>query len=112
LGGNAAAIIEPDADLEHAVRRCVAGGYLYAGQSCISTQRILVHQSVYARFSERFLAAVGALRTGDPLADTTDVGPMIDQANAERAEAWMAEAVGAGARIAVGGRRDGALIEP
>jgi glyceraldehyde-3-phosphate dehydrogenase (NADP+) len=112
LGGNAAVIVEPDADLDHAVRRCVAGGYLYAGQSCISTQRVLVHHSVYARFSERFVAAVGALRTGDPLAETTDVGPMIDQANAERAAAWMAEAVAAGARIAVGGRRDGAVIEP
>jgi glyceraldehyde-3-phosphate dehydrogenase (NADP+) len=112
LGGNAAVIVEPDADLDHAVRRCVAGGYLYAGQSCISTQRILVHQSVYARFSERFVAAVGALRTGDPMADTTDVGPMIDRANAERAAAWMSEAVAAGARIAVGGRRQGAVIEP
>jgi glyceraldehyde-3-phosphate dehydrogenase (NADP+) len=112
LGGNAAVVIEPDADLEHAVRRCVAGGYLYAGQSCISTQRILVHQSVYARFSERFVAAVGALRTGDPLAETTDVGPMIDRTNAARAEAWMAEAVAHGARLAVGGRCEGAVIAP
>ncbi|HEY7637251.1 MAG TPA: aldehyde dehydrogenase family protein [Gemmatimonadales bacterium] len=112
LGGNAAVMIEPDADLDHAVRRCVAGGYLYAGQSCISTQRILVHQSLYPRFTERFVAAVGALRTGDPLAETTDVGPMIDQANAQRAAEWIAEAITAGARVAVGGRRDGAILEP
>jgi acyl-CoA reductase-like NAD-dependent aldehyde dehydrogenase len=112
LGGNAAAIIEPDADLEHAVRRCVAGGYLYAGQSCISTQRILVHQSLYGRFTEHLVAAVGALRTGDPMLETTDVGPMIDQANAERAAGWIDEAVAAGARLAVGGRRDGAILEP
>jgi acyl-CoA reductase-like NAD-dependent aldehyde dehydrogenase len=112
LGGNAAVMIEPDADLEHAVRRCVAGGYLYAGQSCISTQRILVHQSLYPRFTERFVAAVGALRTGDPMLETTDVGPMIDQANAERASEWIAEAVATGARVAVGGRRDGAILEP
>ena len=59
LGGNAAVMIEPDADLEHAVRRCVAGGYLYAGQSCISTQRILVHEALYHAFTERFVAAVG-----------------------------------------------------
>ena len=58
LGGNAAVIIEPDADLEHAVRRCVAGGYLYAGQSCISTQRILVHEPLYHAFTDRFVAAV------------------------------------------------------
>jgi acyl-CoA reductase-like NAD-dependent aldehyde dehydrogenase len=112
LGGNAAVIVEPDVDLDHAVRRCVAGGYLYAGQSCISTQRVLVHQSVYPGFVERFTAAVAALRTGDPLAETTDVGPMIDQASAERAGAWIAEAVAAGARVAVGGRREGAILEP
>ncbi len=112
LGGNAAVMIEPDADLEHAVRRCVAGGYLYAGQSCISTQRILVHEALYPRFTERFVGAVGALRTGDPMVETTDVGPMIDQASAERAAEWIAEAAAAGARVAVGGRRTGAILEP
>jgi acyl-CoA reductase-like NAD-dependent aldehyde dehydrogenase len=112
LGGNAAVLVEPDADIDHAVRRCVAGGYLYAGQSCISTQRILVHDAVYGRFVERFVAGVRALRTGDPMAETTDVGPMIDRASAERAEAWIAEAAAAGARIAVGGGRVGAVLEP
>jgi len=112
LGGNAAVIIEPDADLEHAVRRCVAGGYLYAGQSCISTQRILVHESLYPQFTERFVAAVGALRTGDPTVEGTEVGPMIDQASAQRAAEWIAEAAAAGARVAVGGRRHGAILEP
>ena len=57
LGGNAAVMIEPDADLDHAVRRCVAGGYLYAGQSCISTQRILVHESLYSRFTDQLRGA-------------------------------------------------------
>jgi acyl-CoA reductase-like NAD-dependent aldehyde dehydrogenase len=112
LGGNAAVMIEPDADLEHAVRRCVAGGYLYAGQSCISTQRILVRRSVYPRFVESFVTAVKALRTGDPMAETTDVGPMIDQTNAERAAEWIREAAAAGARIATGGSRSGAILEP
>jgi acyl-CoA reductase-like NAD-dependent aldehyde dehydrogenase len=112
LGGNAAVLVEPDADIDHVVQRCVSGGYLYAGQSCIATQRILVHVSVYERFVESFVAAVRALRTGDPMVDTTDVGPMIDQANAERAEAWIAEARAAGARVAVGGRRTGAVLEP
>lgn len=112
LGGNAAVLIEPDADLEHAVKRCVAGGYLYAGQSCISTQRILVHRSLHDRFTERFVAAVGALRTGDPLLETTDVGPMIDEGNARRAAEWIAEAAAAGAKVAVGGGRRGAILEP
>jgi acyl-CoA reductase-like NAD-dependent aldehyde dehydrogenase len=112
LGGNAAVVIEPDADVEHAAKRCVAGGYLYAGQSCISTQRILVHEKLYPQFVELFVAAVKALRTGDPLADGTDVGPMIDQANAERAEEWIVEAAKAGARVSAGGRRSGAILEP
>jgi glyceraldehyde-3-phosphate dehydrogenase (NADP+) len=112
LGGNAAVIVEPDADLDHAVTRCVAGGYVYAGQSCISTQRILVHESLQDEFTERYVAAVRKLRTGDPMAETTDVGPMIDQANAERAEAWIAEAVAAGATLATGGTRRGAVLEP
>lgn len=112
LGGNAAVLIEPDADLDHALRRCLAGGYLYAGQSCISTQRILVHESRYPAFVERFTAAVGALRTGDPMAESTEVGPMIDQASAQRAQEWIAEAVQAGAEVAVGGRRHGAMLEP
>lgn len=112
LGGNAAVIIERDADVAHAVRRCVIGGYSYAGQSCISTQRILVHADVYDAFVAQFTAAVAALRTGDPLDEATDVGPMIDEASAVRAEAWVAEAVAGGARLAVGGGRQGALMQP
>lgn len=112
LGGNAAVLIEPDADLEHAVSRCVSGGYLYAGQSCISTQRILVHESLYEAFTDRLVAAVGALRTGDPMDESTAVGPMIDATNAARAVEWIAEAVSAGARLAVGGAREGAVLQP
>ena len=112
LGGNAAAIIEPDADLDHAVKRCIVGGYTYSGQSCISVQRVLVHERVYDAFVAKYTAAVGALRTGDPLAEGTDVGPMIDEANAERAAAWIGEAVRAGATVPVGGGRKGAVLEP
>jgi glyceraldehyde-3-phosphate dehydrogenase (NADP+) len=112
LGGNAGVIVEPDADLDHAARRCAFGGYSYAGQSCISVQRILVHRDVYEPFVERFVARVGALRTGDPLEETTDVGPLIDEANAIRAESWIREAVAGGARVAVGGRRQGVIVEP
>jgi len=112
LGGNAAVLIEPDADVDLAVRRCVAGGYSYAGQSCISTQRILVHDRVYPAFVERLVHAVGALRTGDPLDEATNVGTMIDRASAERAEAWIAEAAKAGATVAVGGTRNGSVLAP
>lgn len=112
LGGNAAVMIEPDADLDHAVARCVLGGFSYAGQSCISTQRILVHTDVYDAFVERFVAAVAGLRTGDPLDPATDVGPMIDEANAVRAESWIREAAVGGATVATGGNRSGALLTP
>ena len=112
LGGNAAVLIEADADLDRAVSRCVYGGYTYSGQSCISTQRILVHERLYDAFVERYVSAVRALRTGDPLDDATDVGPMIDEANAVRAESWIQEAVRGGARLAVGGSRKGAILEP
>ncbi len=112
LGGNAAVLIEPDADLDHAVKRCVIGGYTYSGQSCISVQRILVHECVYDAFLAKYMAGVAALRTGDPLDDRTDVGPMIDEPNAARAESWLAEAVRDGARVAIGGTRLGAVLEP
>jgi len=112
LGGNAGVIVEPDADLDRAVERCAVGGYAYAGQSCISVQRILVHQEVFTEFLRRFVARVGKLRTGDPLDPTTDVGPMIDEAAARRAASWIADAVRDGARVEVGGDRTGAVLQP
>ncbi len=112
LGGNAAVIVEPDADLDRAAARCVAGGFTYAGQSCISVQRILVHEDVAEGFTERLVAGVRALRTGDPLDPATDVGPMIDERSARRAEAWVGEAVSAGAALAAGGTRRGTLLAP
>jgi glyceraldehyde-3-phosphate dehydrogenase (NADP+) len=112
LGGNAGVIIEPDADLDRSVERCAVGGFAYAGQSCISVQRILVHQDVYDEFLRRFTARVSRLRTGDPLDPATDVGPMIDEAAARRAEAWIRAAVADGARVEVGGGRSGAVLQP
>ena len=112
LGGNAGVIVEPDADLARAAEACGTGGYSYAGQSCISVQRILVHERVYADFLDAFAARVRALRAGDPLDPATDVGPMIDEAAARRAEAWIAEAVRDGATVVTGGGRRGALLEP
>lgn len=112
LGGNAAVIVEPDADLDWAVERSVLGGYSYAGQSCISTQRLFVHQSVYAPFLERVVKRVRALVVGDVLDDRTEVGPLISLEAAERVESWIREAVAAGAKIATGGARNGRVVEP
>jgi acyl-CoA reductase-like NAD-dependent aldehyde dehydrogenase len=112
LGGNAAVIVEPDADLEWAAKRCAAGGFTYAGQSCISTQRIFVHASVCTPFLDAFIGRVRQLKVGDVLDETTDVGPMISLDAAERVERWIGEAVTGGAEIAVGGKRTGPFLEP
>jgi len=112
LGGNAGVIVEPDADLDRAVSRCAAGGYGYAGQSCISVQRILVHRDVFDEFVARFVTRVGNLRVGDPLDPATDVGPMISEEAARRVESWIAAAVREGARVETGGIRTGTLVQP
>lgn len=112
LGGNAGVIVEADADLDHAAARCAAGGFAYAGQSCISVQRILVQRSVFDAFVSRLVPRVKALKVGAPLDEQADLGPMIDEAAAIRAEAWIKEAVAGGARLATGGARKGAVLEP
>jgi acyl-CoA reductase-like NAD-dependent aldehyde dehydrogenase len=112
LGGNAGVIIHQDADLDFAAERCTAGGFSYAGQSCIAVQRILVEQSVHERFLAAFLPRVQKLKVGDPLEERTDVGPMIRESDAARAEEWVEEAVRGGARLLTGGKRKGAMMEP
>ncbi len=112
LGGNAGVIVHGDADLAHAAERCAAGGFSYAGQSCISVQRIFVERSAFEPFSAALVAAAGKLKTGDPLDEATDVGPLIRELDAMRAEEWLQEAVSAGARLLCGGHRRGALLEP
>jgi glyceraldehyde-3-phosphate dehydrogenase (NADP+) len=112
LGGNAGVIIEPDADLDLAAQRCAFGGYAYAGQSCISVQRILVHEKVYQPFLDQFAARVSALKVGDPMDPATEVGPMIDEANARRAETWITDAAKGGAKVVTGGGRKGTLLQP
>src|SRR6267378_3162112 len=112
LGGNAAVIVEPDAELTWAAARCAIGGFTYAGQSCISTQRIYVHERVYQAFLDLLLEKVKQLKVGDVLDDHTDVGPMISADAAERVERWIAEAVGAGAKVELGGKRNGVFLQP
>ncbi len=112
LGGNAGVIVHSDADLAYAAERCVAGGFVYAGQTCISVQRILVERSVSAKFIELLLAGVNKLISGDPLQESTDLGPLIRESDAIRASAWVEEAVRGGARLLCGGKRTGSIFEP
>jgi acyl-CoA reductase-like NAD-dependent aldehyde dehydrogenase len=112
LGGNAGVIVHNDADVIYAAERCVAGGFGYAGQTCISVQRILVERSVYGQFTDALLAGVGKLKMGDPLQNTTDVGPLIRESDAARAADWVQEAVRGGARLLCGGQRNGQMLEP
>lgn len=111
LGGNAGVIVEPDADLDYAVERCTVGGFAYAGQTCISVQRIFVHEMVYDRFVEQLLTRVARLQAGDPKDDRTVIGPLINAEAARRIEAWIQEAVVQGAQVLAGGKRVGPLIE-
>ncbi len=111
LGGNAGVIVEPDADLELAANRCAVGGYTYSGQTCISVQRVFVHESVYDRFVEQFVARVRALKAGDPADEATVIGPLIDETAAKRVEQWIQEAMAQGARLLTGGKRSGSVVE-
>lgn len=112
LGGNGSVIVGPDADLNWAAARCAWGAYYYSGQVCISVQRIFVHEKVYDQFKQLFLKNVAELKLGDPKDERTDVGPLIDDRSAERIEAWVGEAVAAGGRTVLAGKRQGRLIAP
>ena len=110
LGGNAAVIIMPDADLDDAADRTVFGAFYQSGQSCIGVQRILVHDDVYDVFKAKLVERTAKLIAGDPREEATFIGPMIDVKEAARLEGWIGEAVAAGARLLCGGQRDGAML--
>ncbi|HZX11440.1 MAG TPA: aldehyde dehydrogenase family protein [Acidobacteriota bacterium] len=112
LGGNAAVVIEPDANLDYALPRTVLGAYAYSGQVCISIQRVYLHEKIYDRFMSDFIDSVKNLKMGDPMKETTDVGPMINLEAAKQTEEWLEEAINSGARIVCGGKRDGNMFEP
>ncbi len=112
LGGNAAVVVHADADVEYAAERCALGGFSYAGQSCISVQRIFVQRGVEEKFTTSLLAKVAKLKTGNPIDESTDVGPMINEDAAKRAVSWIEEAVSAGAKLLAGGKRHGTVVEP
>lgn len=112
LGSISATIVCEDADLDRAAARSVASGFRRAGQMCTSTQRVLVHRDVAPAFCDRLATAVAALKVGDPRDPSTDVGPMISERAAARAESWVRDAIAGGATLRHGGRRDGALLHP
>ncbi|MBB6344799.1 MAG: aldehyde dehydrogenase [Nonomuraea muscovyensis] len=112
LGGNAAAVVLADADLDWAASRVALYSNYQAGQSCIAVQRVIVERPVYDAFVERLLPAVSALVTGDPADEKTQVGPLVSEAAAERVEQWIDEAVRGGARVLAGGTREGATLAP
>jgi len=112
LGGNAGVIVHSDADLAWAAERCVTGGFSYAGQTCISVQRILIERPAFTKFRDLLLAGVSKLKVGDPVDDTTDLGPLIRESDAVRATQWVQEAVQDGATLLCGGKRRGSVMEP
>jgi acyl-CoA reductase-like NAD-dependent aldehyde dehydrogenase len=112
LGGNAATVIDEDADIDKAVERCVMGSFVYSGQVCISIQRLYVHQNRYAEFREKFIDKTNRLLLGDPLKDSTDIGPMINDVAVLRVDAWLQEAVAQGATVATGGTYNRRMFRP
>ncbi|HYJ44993.1 MAG TPA: aldehyde dehydrogenase family protein [Pyrinomonadaceae bacterium] len=111
LGGNAPVIVDESADISYSVERTAASAFNYAGQVCISAQRILLHERIAEEWTSRFVERAQGLRTGDPLNDATELSVMINEEAARRAEGWINEAVAAGARLLCGGGRRGALLE-
>ena len=112
LGGNAACVLDEGTDVEDAVKRCIVGAFYQSGQSCISVQRIYLHNSLAEEFVQKFVAATQALKSGDPRDQETFIGPLIDEAQAQRLEEWIYEATASGAQILQGGKRDGQFVEP
>lgn len=112
LGGDGAVIVAPDADLDQVVPRLLVGSFKYAGQICISVQRVFVHRSRFDELRDRLVAGAEGMRVGPPLEDGVDLGPMISVAAADRAVSLVDEAVSAGAQLLAGGQRDGAYMRP
>ncbi len=107
LGGNAAAVVTQSADITLALSKLVTGSFSFSGQSCIHTQRIYVHESLFTQFAEQFITETKKIIIGDPLLPATQISTMIDQKNAERIDAWVKEAIQSGATILTGGERFG-----
>jgi acyl-CoA reductase-like NAD-dependent aldehyde dehydrogenase len=111
LGGNAAVIVDHDADLEDAVERIIFGAFYQSGQSCIGVQRIIIHEDVYDRLRDMLVERTSKLVTGDPKDPKTFIGPMISEGEARRLDGWIQEAAAAGGTLLCGGKREGAMLE-
>ncbi len=111
LGGNAACIVDADTDLDDAVARIIFGAFYQSGQSCVSVQRILIHDQVYDAFREKLVAATRVLKMGDPKDENIFIGPMISEKEAARLDGWIQGAVERGATLLCGGKREGAMLE-
>ena len=111
LGGNAAVIVDHDADLNDAMERVIFGAFYQSGQSCIGVQRIIVHEKVYDQFRDMLVARTAKLKAGDPKDPETFIGPMISEGEARRLDGWIQEAIAAGATLLCGGKREGAMLE-
>jgi glyceraldehyde-3-phosphate dehydrogenase (NADP+) len=112
LGGNAGVYIDEHSDLDFAVSRIRTGGFAYAGQACISVQRVFIHQARYEEARDKLVDAISSLKTGDPLQPGTELGPMISEKDAQRAEEWIREAADGGAKVLTGGKREGTFLQP
>ncbi|MGL3821339.1 aldehyde dehydrogenase family protein [Sphingopyxis sp. R3-92] len=111
LGGNAAVIVDKDADLDHALARIIFGAFYQSGQSCIGVQRIIIHADIYDQFRDMLVAKTKTLIAGDPKERDTFIGPMISEKEATRLDNWIQAAVAGGAKLLVGGKRDGAMLQ-
>ncbi len=112
LGGNAGVIVDKSADLDWAIKRCLVGAFSYAGQVCISVQRMFIHADIWDEFMKRFVAGAASLKLGDPLDPQTDLGPMVDPAAAARTQRWVDEAVELGGVLLLGGHAQGTAVPP
>jgi len=111
LGGNAACIVDADADLDDAVERIIFGAFYQSGQSCIGVQRILVHEDVYDAFKAQFISATSRLKAGNPHDEDTFIGPMISEKEAQRLHGWVRDAEAQGATVLTGGQLSGKMLE-
>ncbi len=111
LGGNAACVVDADADLEDAANRIIFGAFYQSGQSCVSVQRIIIHDKVYDRFREMLVEKTRNLKMGDPKDESTFIGPMISETEALRLSEWIEEALRSGAKLLCGGKRNGAMVQ-
>lgn len=112
LGGNAPVIVDESAAVKDAIRKCTTGSFAYAGQVCISVQRIFAHSSVFDEFLDGLVSAAGGIKVLEPMNEKAQVSAMIDEAAAERAEKWIREGVDSGGELLCGGERDGSRLTP